>query len=183
IGGPPASGKSTLADELARRSGWPVLSSDAVRKDTQGRDLTERLADDEYTPAARAAVYRELGERAFAAVAACDGVIVDATFGDERLRGAFLDGIDDRQALSALECFVPARLRERWVSARTAQTARGSDASPAVAARLAADHSGWDELPEEMILTVRPGAGAGFVADQVADWLDTRSVGGSTPGP
>ena len=178
IGGPPACGKSTLAAQLAGRSGWPVLSSDALRKLTRGIDLTQAAPDDDYAPAARAAVYRELGERAGAAVAAGDGVIVDATFGEPALRAAFLDGIGDRRALRAVECHTPAALRARWARKRTAQTAHGSDAPPAVAAQLGARHTGWDELPEEMILTVRPGAGAAFAVDQIADWLDTRSLAG-----
>ena len=99
-------------------------------------------------------------------------MIVDATFGDSALRAAFLEGLADRTMLRALECAVPAALRERWARERTPQSARGSDAGPDVAARLAAQHSGWDELPEEMMLTVRPGAGAGFVVDQIAGWLD-----------
>lgn len=182
VGGPPASGKSTLAAQLARRSGWPILSSDAVRKHARGVALTASGAADDYTAAARGRVYRELGERAGAAVAAGEGVVVDATFGDPALRCAFLDGIGDRGRLRAIECEVPAALRERWARQRSPQTARGSDASPAVAARLAAGHSGWDELPEQMILTVRPAAGTDFVVDQIAGWLDARSVGGSAPG-
>ncbi|MDP2710573.1 MAG: hypothetical protein Q8O56_05085, partial [Solirubrobacteraceae bacterium] len=71
-------------------------------------------------------------------------------------------------------------LRERWATARRADGARGSDATAPVAARLAADHSGWDELAETAILTVRPGAGAAIAADQIADWLDT---GGSVVCP
>lgn len=176
VGGPPASGKSTLAAQLAHRSGWPVLSSDAVRKEARGIGLTASASADDYTAAARSRVYRELGERAGAAVAGGDGVIVDATFGSPQLRAAFLDGIGDRSALRAIECDVPVALREHWARERSAKSARGSDASPAIAARLGAGHSGWDELPEEMILTVRPGAGAGLDVDQIADWLDTRSV-------
>ena len=72
---------------------------------------------------------------------------------------------------------MPDALRERWARERRAQTARGSDASADVAARLAARHSSWDELAEAAILTVRPGAGASGVVDQIADWLDTRPVG------
>jgi predicted kinase len=140
-------------------------------------DLAASAPDGEYGLPARAAVYRELGERATAALAAGEGVVVDATCGDAALRDAFLAGLGERSRLRALECLVPAALRERWARERSAQTAHGSDASPAVAARLAARHSGWDELPETSILTVRPAAGAGWVVDQVADWLDTRPAG------
>jgi aminoglycoside phosphotransferase family enzyme/predicted kinase len=177
VGGPPASGKSKLAAELGRRSGWTVLSSDEVRKRRRGIDLSTNAPDEEYGLPARAAVYRELGERAAAALAAGDGVVVDATCGEAALRAAFLQGLGERSRLRAQECLVPAARRERWARERSAATAHGSDASPAVVARLAARHSGWDELPEASILTVRPGAGAGWIVDQVADWLDTRPAG------
>ena len=177
VGGPPASGKSTLAAALGRRAGWPVLSSDAVRKAGRGIELAARAPDEDYAVQARGAVYRELGERAAAALAAGRGAIVDATFGEASLRRAFLDGLGERARLRAIECRVPDALRERWARERRAQTARGSDASADVAARLAARHSSWDELAEAAILTVRPGAGASGVVDQIADWLDTRPVG------
>lgn len=68
---------------------------------------------------------------------------------------------------------MPVGLRERWARERTASTARGSDAIAAVAARLAGAHSGWDELYESAILSVRPAAGTGFA-------VATRSPTGST---
>jgi aminoglycoside phosphotransferase family enzyme/predicted kinase len=172
VGGPPASGKSTVAAGLARRSGWEVLSSDVQRKRGRGMALDAAAPDEDYTPAARAAVYRSLGERARERLDAGDGAIVDATFGDARLRAAFLDGFGTPARLRAIECVTPPALRERWAGARRADTARGSDATPHVAAALAARHSGWSELPERALLCVRPGAGADEVAGQVADWLD-----------
>ena len=91
ISGPPASGKSTLAAELARRSGLPVLSSDAIRKEQLGIRPTRRAPGSAYDPVARSAVYEELGRRA-GGEGSADGVIVDATFGEPSLRQAFLTG-------------------------------------------------------------------------------------------
>lgn len=56
VSGPPASGKSTLAAALARRAGWPVLSSDVLRKHRRGLplDVAAAAAAEDYTPAARA---------------------------------------------------------------------------------------------------------------------------------
>ena len=48
--GPAASGKSTLAAELGRRSGRPVLAADAVRKRLAGLAATERAGEAAYTP-------------------------------------------------------------------------------------------------------------------------------------
>lgn len=61
-GYPPASGKSTLAAALARRSGWPLLSSDNVRKEQRGLPLDAVAPDADYTLGARSEIYRELGE-------------------------------------------------------------------------------------------------------------------------
>jgi predicted kinase len=175
VGGPPASGKSTLAHALAQRSGWPVLSSDVLRKRRRGLELDARAPDGDYTLDARAAVYRDLGERARAAVVAGQGIVIDATFGEPPLRAAFLDALGPGQPLGALECRAPAALRERRARERQPADAHGSDADRGVAARLGASFSGWDEVAQDTILTLRPGGDAGLLVDQVADWLDLRS--------
>jgi aminoglycoside phosphotransferase family enzyme/predicted kinase len=170
IGGPPASGKSTLAAALARRSGRPVLSSDALRKQLRGLEPSAPAPQDDYAPQARAAVYRALGEQA----AGSAGAIVDATFGDPELRAAFLDGLGDaRGRLLAIECHAPASVRARRARERRPDGAHGSDADAAVAARLGASFSGWDELPEEALLTLRTGVAPERLVDQLADWIDT----------
>ncbi len=172
ISGPPASGKSTLAAALSRRSDWPVLSSDALRKDRRGLKLSEPAPAADYTIEARADVYRELGARA---AAATGSVVVDATFGDPRLRAAFLEGLGDAATLCALECRASAEVRDRWARERDPSAARGSDAAPEIAEQLAASYTGWSELPDGAILALRAGVDPEQLVDQVADWLDTRS--------
>jgi predicted kinase len=175
VGGPPASGKSTLAHALSHHSGWPVLSSDVLRKSCRGLDLGAKAPDGDYTLDARTIVYRDLGERARAAVMAGQGIVIDATFGEPRLRAAFLDALGERQPLRALECLTPAATRERWAREREPAGAHGSDADRAVAARLGERYSGWDKLPQDTILGLRPGGDTEPLVYQVADWLDTRA--------
>jgi aminoglycoside phosphotransferase family enzyme/predicted kinase len=174
VGGPPASGKSTLATALARRSGWLLLSSDVLRKRGRGLAPTATAPDAAYTAASRAGVYRDLGERARAAVMVGRGVVIDATFGDPQLRAAFLDGFGDPQRLRAVECRTPTALRERRARDRRPAGAHGSDAGPDVAARLGASFSSWDELPAGALVTVSCDGDVDLLVDEVADWLDPR---------
>jgi aminoglycoside phosphotransferase family enzyme/predicted kinase len=183
VSGPPASGKSTLAEAISQRSGWPVLSSDAERKRRRGLPLTAAAPDEDYTLDARAEIYRRLGEHARAALADGGGAIVDATFGDARLRAAFVAGRGSSERLVGLACEAPALLRDRWGRDRQPGDARGSDAGPGVVARLGATFSCWDELPREAILPLRSGTDPDLLVDLVADWLDARASGISAPGP
>ncbi|MDR3510731.1 MAG: AAA family ATPase [Caulobacteraceae bacterium] len=90
IGGLSGTGKSALAQAVAPRLDGPcgarVLRSDVVRKILAGVAATDRLADAAYQPAARDAVYRELAERARAALGAGATVIADATFREDEAR-------------------------------------------------------------------------------------------------
>ena len=138
VSGPPASGKSTLADLLARRSGLPVLSSDVVRKELAGAAATARLDADAYRAEATDAVYRELGARAARAVAEQGGAIVDATGRSQALRRLLLEQLDDRGPVRVLVCEAPAALRRARADARLSDPERVSDADAAVAERIAA---------------------------------------------
>ena len=90
--GPPASGKSTLAAELARCSGLPVLGSDAVRKAIHGVRPTDRLDADAYRDEVTSEVYRTLADQAVRAAADRGGAIVDATGRTRALRALLVGG-------------------------------------------------------------------------------------------
>lgn len=90
IGGLSGTGKSVLATSLApalgRSPGAVHLRSDIERKKMMGSSASDRLPAETYTAANAARVYRLLGEFATAAIGAGRGVIVDATFLDQRQR-------------------------------------------------------------------------------------------------
>jgi aminoglycoside phosphotransferase family enzyme/predicted kinase len=90
IGGLSGSGKSTLArvlaPELSGPCGGRLLRTDAIRKALSGVKPTARLRDDAYDPAARAAIYRALAQRALDALGAGSSVIADATFREDQAR-------------------------------------------------------------------------------------------------
>jgi len=175
ISGPPASGKSTLAAALSRRTGWAVLSSDLERKRSRGLTASATAPDAAYTPGARAAIYSDLGARARGALAQGHGTIVDATFGEPQLRAAFLEGLGGDPRLCALECQTTASMREQRVRNRTRAQARGSDVTPGVAAELGASFSGWDELSDEAMLPLRSSVDVDRLVDQIADFVDART--------
>jgi 2-phosphoglycerate kinase len=68
IGGPPATGKTTLAGALGRATGWPVLHSDEVRKELAGVApacfVNEPAASGIYTASATDRTYDALLDRA-----------------------------------------------------------------------------------------------------------------------
>ncbi len=96
IGGLSGSGKTTLALALAPllrpQPGALVWRSDLIRKAQAGVEPTHRLGADAYTPAANAAVFAELRDRAARCVDAGWSVIVDAVHRQP----------EEREALAAL---------------------------------------------------------------------------------
>ncbi len=85
LGGLPATGKSTIAAALSERSGWPILSSDRIRKEIAGVSPGESLPDRCYTDHFSDRVYAELFERALD-LAAKGPTILDANFRSLRRR-------------------------------------------------------------------------------------------------
>ena len=64
LGGVAASGKTTLALELARLSGWEHVSSDLTRKRLAGLEPQQRAAPEHYSREFTLRTYRELDRRA-----------------------------------------------------------------------------------------------------------------------
>ena len=79
-----ASGKSTVARQLASELDWPLFSSDAIRKTLAGIPLTSRtepgLRDKVYSETMSQKTYAHLLSEGLGALAAHSGVVLDATF-------------------------------------------------------------------------------------------------------
>jgi predicted kinase len=85
-----ATGKSTVAKQLARELDWPVFSSDEIRKTLAGLPLNVRtppkLRDKLYSERMTDQTYAKLLQNGLAALAIDNGVVLDATFSSRRLR-------------------------------------------------------------------------------------------------
>ncbi|UGS36977.1 AAA family ATPase [Capillimicrobium parvum] len=175
VAGPPASGKSTLAAQLAERTGLPVVATDPLRKALHGAAPTDRLGPEAYTEQATAEVYAEAGRRAARIAAQHGGAIVDATSRSRAVRRLLLRELGGAAPVVAAVCAArPDVVRER-ARRRLEDPGRVSDADPEVAARLAAGFEPLDGDPElDLVVHVRtdaPGAGAlGELAAALDRW-------------
>jgi aminoglycoside phosphotransferase family enzyme/predicted kinase len=148
VGGPPGTGKSTLAERLGQQLGCTVLRSDQVRKELAGLAATERAADalDEgiYTPAATDATYAELLRRARVATCRGESVVLDATWSSTAQR-ASAQSLARRAhvELTELSCQCPPDLAAGRLTKRSAQGADASDATVEVAERIRARFDPW----------------------------------------
>lgn len=174
--GSPATGKSTLARELARRCDWPVVSSDVVRKDSLGLLPTEHAPVEGYSRARTRRVYADLARHACDAVQVHGGVIVDATMGDHEMRATFTGGLDALESAAVfVECRVPADVAERRAALRSTDPTAESDADAPIARRLAAAFQPLDEVAAARHLPCRADRGVAALADEVEARLDLIS--------
>jgi predicted kinase len=151
IGGLPATGKSALAGALASRLGCTVLSSDRVRKELAGVSPGEHSAADYgagiYAPHWTERTYTELLRRAARLLAMGESVILDASWVSAGRRSAAASVAEAASAdLVQLCCTAPSGITMQRMSRRQDDV---SDASPVVAAQMAAVQEPW---PEAIIL-------------------------------
>ena len=144
VGGLPGTGKSTLAAGLGDHLGAVVLRTDEVRQRlavAHPQDAAER-----YRPESVAAVYREVLDEARRLLALGEHVVLDATWADEAERGRARDvAAETASELVELRCTVPRDQADDRIRQRAVAGDDPSEATPAVAAALAARFAPWPE--------------------------------------
>lgn len=150
VGGLPGTGKTTVADGLGDALGASVLGSDVVRKELARLDPDEHApapyGEGLYRPAAVDAVYAELLRRADVALGLGESVVLDASWTADRHRRLAVDLARARSAeLTAMACTCPAEVAVERLRARSLTGVDASDATPQVAARMAAAADPWPD--------------------------------------
>ena len=152
VGGLPGTGKSTVAEGLARKAGFTVLSSDRVRKELAGLDpespAAAPFAEGIYTDEWNDRTYAACLERAGALVFEGERVIIDASFREASRRRRFLEAATEWgvRGLLLLCTAQPDRTRARL----EARKGGASDADWSIYVRAA---ESWE--PEETDVTRR----------------------------
>ncbi len=181
--GPAASGKSTLAGELAKRSGLPAIASDELRKRLAGIPPAERARPEHYSAEFTQATYAALGEAARARLAQGEGVILDATCRTAEQRSVLLGAIEGVAARVLLvQCRVSLATAMRRACERMREPGHVSDATPAVVEAQYAELQPPSELPAEHALELDCEAPLERQANEVTLALDRRSSIGPVAG-
>lgn len=148
VGGPPGTGKTTLAGGVADRLGYVVVSSDRVRKELAGlageAPAGAAVGEGLYDPAHTRRTYAELLRRAEALLARGESVVLDASWTDAAERGAAA-AVAERSSsrLVALRCELDERRALERVLARAAAGEGISDADATVARVLRRAEPPW----------------------------------------
>ncbi len=151
MGGLPGTGKTTIADAVAERGGFTILSADRTRKELAGLDPRASAAADFgqgiYTPEWNRKTYSELLRRARQGLFRGERILVDASFGRQANREAFFEAAD--------RLGVPAYLFLCEVSAETVirrlgRRVPGSTPSDADSDIFLGAVQAWEELPRRM---------------------------------
>jgi predicted kinase len=174
-------GKSTVAQALAAANGWPVIASDAVRKDLAGLTPTTRarfeFGQGIYTEDFSRKTYAEMRRRAGELL---DGgatrVILDASFKSAGERAGVRELAQEKKARTAFVfCYCP----QEVVRARLTQ--RADDSSAISDGRLELlDLQTQDFEPlteaEQPLLRLDTGRDMEKVLREVNEFLDSLSV-------
>ena len=187
VGGAPGTGKSTVADGVSRALGWPVLSSDELRKDLTGVGHEQHAFAEPgagiYRADVTTEVYAGLVRRAGELVEAGESVVVDASFVLERHRA------DLRRRAAALGarvvelcCVLGAEEADARITYRLARERTTSDATPDIAGFLRAGADPWPQAVEISTQASRSDALAAALSAVAGPAGDAASANDSRPG-
>ncbi len=154
VGGPPATGKTTVAASIAAAKGWAHVRSDEVRKTLAGLPPTRRAAAPAgcgiYTPSMTDRTYAALCDRARGLLRYGCSVVLDATWSDLGHRAAAAQVAKETASeLVMLRCDAPDAIAVARARRRYAEGADASDADAAIAAVGAARFAPW---PQAVVL-------------------------------
>ena len=166
VGGPIASGKTTLSDALGAAMGAPAINTDRIRKHMMGARATDKLYDGAwsgaYDPSFTERVYDEVARLAKVVLASRRPVILDASFRSRKTRDAARRVAEEAGVpFRFVECRVDpdvcrARLRDRDMKTSV------SDGRLAIFDDFLTSWEPVDELPHEahvVVDTTRPFGG------------------------
>jgi aminoglycoside phosphotransferase family enzyme/predicted kinase len=153
--GAAASGKSTLAAELARRSRFPVVSSDSIRKRRAGLRATDRASAEHYTKQFTRATYDLLSRDALEHLDRRGGVIVDATCHTKSERALLFHRLcRGNVTFLVVHCQVSLQTALDRAAARMQSPERISDATPQIVTEQFRRFQPLDELPAQSVLAL-----------------------------
>ncbi|WP_328821051.1 bifunctional aminoglycoside phosphotransferase/ATP-binding protein [Nocardia sp. CY41] len=147
VGGLPGTGKSTVAAHFAAATGAVTISSDVVRAELRAAGSVAGAAGvfgaGAYRPAAKAFVYSRMLEQARERLEQGIPVVLDASWTDSDQRARAVALADDTHSdLVQLRCICPSTVAAERIAARPKSD---SEATPAIAAALAATAAPWPE--------------------------------------
>lgn len=170
------SGKSTLARKMAGSLDCAYLCSDAIRKEKWGLPLFQRTAPEVrnrlYTPEVTTQVYEQMLDQTLAEIKARRSVVVDASFGQPRLRAAFIQALRELKVsfyfveMQASDEEIRERLAKREASSQVVSDARLEDFR-----RLSRDFQEPTEVPEEHLIQVNS---SGASVDSLLEYMLRR---------
>jgi aminoglycoside phosphotransferase family enzyme/predicted kinase len=149
VGGPPGTGKSTVAEGVGAARGWVVLRSDETRKDLVGVGHRDRsgaapVGAGIYTEQLTEATYRELLDRARRLLERGESVVLDASWAEPRFRTAATELARRAAAVPvSLRCELPVGVALARVSARARRDDDVSDATVEITPELFERFAPW----------------------------------------
>jgi uncharacterized protein len=150
IGGPPGTGKSTLAQGIVDQLGWTLVRSDVVRKELAGHagsgPSPGALDRGIYAPDFTARTYEAVVSQASAALARGECVVLDASWADQCWRDRALRmAANTSSELVALRCDAPPAVAEARTEERRRAGNDVSDANVDIARAMRARFASWPE--------------------------------------